>query len=136
MTSGPAVFWSYAVDERVDDHVARRHAELREEALQALAGLADEDAPHQTLVRGRILTDAEHARRAVEPAAMKDRPPLGAKRRLRIRRGAGIILRERRKGTRVTGTKIVGHGPEYAQFRVQRSEFRAAAAWRRLLNLP
>ncbi|MGX0967378.1 hypothetical protein AB7M63_007827 [Bradyrhizobium japonicum] len=39
---------------------------------------ADQDPAHDRLVLRGILTDDEHTRGSVEPAAMKDRPPFNA----------------------------------------------------------
>ncbi|UGX94117.1 hypothetical protein G6321_00052685 [Bradyrhizobium barranii subsp. barranii] len=64
-----------AVQEGVHHHVAPRDAELRQETLRPAARGADQNSAHDRLVLGGILTDDEHARRSVEPAAVKDRPP-------------------------------------------------------------
>ena len=93
--AGAATLAEHRVQERVDEDVARRDAELGEEALDALAGLADEDAPADRLVRRRILAEHEHPRRAVEPAAVEDRSPLGAERVGRVDVGARRRVDER-----------------------------------------
>ena len=54
-----------AVQERIDEHVALRNAELAQEALDAAAGFPDEDAPNDGLVLGRVLAEDEDPRRAV-----------------------------------------------------------------------
>ena len=68
-----------AVQVRIDEHVTACDPELGQQALDPAPGLANQDAAHDGLVLRGILTDHEHARRAVEPAAMEDRPPLEAK---------------------------------------------------------
>jgi hypothetical protein len=68
----------HRVQERVDHHVLALDRQARQEPLDALARLADEDPPCDRLVLARILADDQDPRRAVEPAAMKDRPPLDA----------------------------------------------------------
>src|SRR5262249_11735535 len=65
--------------ERVDQDVTAVEAELREEALQPVAGLTDKNSAGDRLVLRRVLADHEHARAAVEPAAVKNRPPLNPK---------------------------------------------------------
>ena len=57
---------------------SRSISSLRQEPLHALAGLADEDPPRDRLVLARVLADDQDPRRAVEPAAVEDRPPLDA----------------------------------------------------------
>ena len=90
-----------AVEEGVDHHVAAVDAELEEEALQAMAGLPDEDPPGDRLVLGGVLADDEHARGAVEPPAVEDRVPIrGGSRRPGRRRRRGSWRRGRRRAPR------------------------------------
>ena len=80
-----------AVQVGVDEHVAAGDAELGEEALDAAPGFADQDAAHDGLVLRGVLTDHEHARRAVEPAAVEDRPPLEAELVWRVDARLGVL---------------------------------------------
>ena len=68
-----------AVEVCIDEHVTVCDPELGQQALDPAPGLADQDAAHDGLVLRGILTDYQHACRAVEPAAMEDWPPLEAK---------------------------------------------------------
>src|SRR5262249_2866485 len=74
----------HAIEEGVDERVALVDPELREKSLKPRAGLADENAPYDRLVLSGILPDDEDTRGAVEPAAVEDRAPLGAKIFLRV----------------------------------------------------
>src|SRR5262249_22456488 len=80
-----------AVQKRIDEDVAVRDAELGKETLHTTTGFADEDAAHDGLVLRRILADHEHACRAVEPAAVEDRPPLDPKLVRRVDVSLGIL---------------------------------------------
>jgi hypothetical protein len=51
---------------------------LGQQALDPASGFANQDAAYDALVLCGILTDDEHARRAVEPAAVEDWSPLEA----------------------------------------------------------
>src|SRR5262249_40238690 len=72
---------------------------------------ADQDTPHHRFVFGRILPDAQEARRTVEPAAMEERSPFDAKGAEGIDRGIRRLIAERLEGlTIVTWVKRQRHG--------------------------
>ena len=89
----------HAVQVGVDEHVAAGDPELGEQALDPPPGFADQDAAHDGLVLRGVLADHQHARRAVEPAAVKDRPPLDAELACRVDVASGYPAHRVRNGS-------------------------------------
>ena len=105
---------------------------LDEEALQAMAGLPDEDPAGDRLVLGGVLADDEHARGAVEPPAVEDRAPFEAKAVGGVGDGAGVAGDERGEGLlAVAGIEGGGHAPSPTPGGLARSTRPAAAPRRR-----
>src|SRR3954454_22466550 len=73
----------HRIQECVDEHVAPVDTELREETLEALTRLADQDPPSNGLVLRRILSDDKDARTPIEAAAVEDRTPFSPERACR-----------------------------------------------------
>ncbi|HKB98972.1 MAG TPA: hypothetical protein VKD23_09320 [Terriglobales bacterium] len=84
-----------AVYERVDHYLAAHYAELRQQALGALTGDSDKDAPNERLVSRRILPDHQHERATIEPSPVEDRPPLHSEVLRRVNRLVRIVFDER-----------------------------------------
>ena len=85
--TGSTTLAIHGIQKSIDHHIAAVDAEPGEETLDSLAGFADKDPPRNRLVLRRILTQNEHARRPIQPAAMENRPPLCAK----VLRGVDIV---------------------------------------------
>ena len=66
----------HAIEKCVDEDVAAIEAQLGEETLHAMTGGPDQNSPYHGLVLGRVLANAEHASRAIQPAPVKDGSPL------------------------------------------------------------
>ena len=90
------------VRERVHAEVRLGEAELREEALDALARVADERAMRDPLGRPGVGSDAQEPRRPVEPSAVEDRPPRRPE-RLRLAQAGGNAGRSRRSPAKAPG---------------------------------
>jgi hypothetical protein len=82
----------HAVDERVDHHVAALDPELREEALDPVSGLADQNSARNRLVLRGILAEHEHSCTSVQAPAVEDRPPLEPEILRRIHARAGDVF--------------------------------------------
>ena len=72
---------------------------LASKPCSAPAGLADQDAAHHGLVLRGVLADHEHARRAVQPSAVEDRPPLDAELDRRVDVLPGVLCASVRNGS-------------------------------------
>src|SRR5918995_839273 len=79
-----------AVHVRVHHYVAAVETELPEEALNPMAGLADEGPADDRLVLRWVLSDQEQPRSAVQPPAVEDRAPFEAE----VLRGIGARARD------------------------------------------
>ena len=106
--TGAATLSVEAVEVDVEHDVALADADLREQTLEALTGLTDEDAATDRLVGGRVLPEYEHPGRTVEPAPVEDRPPLDPEVVKRVGLVVGMVRDEGREGLAdVAGTTLV-----------------------------
>src|SRR3954452_8736905 len=86
------------VEVGVHHRVTARDPELRQEALHALARLADEDAVGYRLVLAGVLADDHDPGAAVEAPAVEDRAPLDPEVARWVHAAVGVVARERGKG--------------------------------------
>ena len=77
-----------------------------------MTGSAYKDAADDRFMLGRILSDAKDARRAIESAPVKDRPPLRAKSAVGIDARVGCLVAQcRKRFADVAGIEVEGHPP-------------------------
>jgi hypothetical protein len=103
--------------ERIEAEIGTREAELAQEALDALSRVAHKRASGDAFGWTGIGRDAQHARRAVEPATVEDRAPIepqGVANRRQIGHASEEIVEARwRPGVvwhdRVLNERAMGH---------------------------
>src|SRR5262249_52663332 len=93
----PAALTIHAVGKRVDHHVTARQPELGDKALNPMARASNRGAPDDRFMLGRVLTNHQQPRGAIQSAAMKDGTPLGSEIFRRKDVGTGHVLHKRVK---------------------------------------